>query len=247
MTWNKDNTRCRAKNETRSVSKHREIRYQGLIEQAAAGLHAKAFDLFKKHVPLNAVVLDLGSGDGAWAKRLHDAAYKVTACDLRARDKRDFPYILADLNDDFGATFPKGGYDAVSFIEVIEHLENPRHSFRQIRELLKDGGLVLLTTPNASGVYSRVRFFFTGEMSMFTDGAYALDHGHITPLTSWHLEKVFLENGFSVVERRFHDAPFIPPKSLRDLAKVFSWIVFRPFMFGTVGGQCALYLLKKET
>lgn len=230
-------------------SKHRTTTYGGLNECAAAGLHAFAFELFKKYVPANASVLDLGSGEGAWATRLHDASYRVTACDVEVRAGRNYPftYAQADLNANFGDGFSKGAYDAISFIEVIEHLENPRHCLRQIRAVLKEGGLALISTPNASGLYSRVRFFFTGQMAMFTDAAYAVGPGHITPLTAWQLEKVFLESGFSILERGFHDAPFFPPKSAGDLAKTVSWVAFRPFMLGTVGGQSILYVVKKNS
>jgi SAM-dependent methyltransferase len=231
------------------ISKHRTTNYGGLAECAAAGLHEFAFRLFRKYVPPNSNVLDLGSGEGAWAQRLHDASYKVVGCDVEVRTDRGlpFPYAKADLNSNFSDSFPKGKYDAISFIEVIEHLENPRNSFRQIAALLKNGGLVLVSTPNASGLYSRLRFFFTGQMAMFTDAAYKVGPGHITPLTAWQLEKVFMESGFVVLERRFHDAPFIPPKCLGDLAKIVAWVAFRPFMLGTVGGQSIMYVLKKHS
>jgi 2-polyprenyl-3-methyl-5-hydroxy-6-metoxy-1,4-benzoquinol methylase len=231
------------------VSRHRQATYNGLAECAAAGLHDCAFRLFKKYVPANSKVLDLGSGECAWAMRLHEALFNVTACDAEVRTNRGFPfsYGKADLNANFGDCFPIGEFDAVSFIEVIEHLENPRHCFRQISSVLKDGGLVLVSTPNASGLYSRVRFFFTGQMAMFTDAAYSVGPGHITPLTAWQLEKVFAEYGFTVLERAFHDAPFFPPSSLGDVAKIVAWAAFRPFMFGTVGGQSILYVLKKDS
>jgi 2-polyprenyl-3-methyl-5-hydroxy-6-metoxy-1,4-benzoquinol methylase len=219
----------------------------GLPEKAAKGLHAAAFELFRKHVRPGAKVLDLGSGAGAWAKRLFDASYSVTACDLEApTEATEFPYRAVDLNQNFGEMFGNEQFDAVSIVEVIEHLENPRHIFRQIKSLLKRGGVVLLTTPNASGLYSRLRFFFTGQMAMFTDAAYAIGHGHITPLTAWQLEKIFSENGMKALERRFHDAPFFPPRSSGDIAKVIAWLAFRPFMFGTVGGQIILYAVKNE-
>ena len=89
--------------------------------------------------------------------------------------------------------------------------------------------MVLVSTPNASGLYSRVRFFFTGQMATFADAAYSVGPGHITPLTAWQMEKIFMENGFTVVERAFHDTRFLPPRSLGDLAKVIAWTVFRPF------------------
>jgi len=215
--------------------------YKGLPEMAAAGLHAKAFRLFRRHVSPGSTVLDLGSGPGGWAQRLHDASYRVTACDVVEANSFEFPYYQVDLNRDFAAQFAGQQFDAISIVEVIEHLENPRHVFRQIKLLLNPGGFVLLSTPNASGLYSRIRFFFTGQMAMFTDSPYAIGNEHITPLTAWQLECVFHENGFAVLERMFHDAPFFPPHSPGELAKIVAWAVFRPFMFGTVGGQCILY------
>jgi 2-polyprenyl-3-methyl-5-hydroxy-6-metoxy-1,4-benzoquinol methylase len=220
--------------------------YKGLPEMTAGGLHATAFELFRKYVSPGAKVLDLGSGAGAWAKRLYDASYSVTACDLEPRtDRLEFPCHVVDLNQNFAATLGNAEFDAVSIVEVIEHLENPRHIFRQIKPLLKKGGVVLLTTPNASGLYSRLRFFFTGEMAMFSDASYA-GSGHITPMTAWQLEKVFSENNMKLLERRFHDGPFLPPRSSGDFAKIIAWLVFRVFMFGTVGGQIILYIIKND-
>ena len=228
------------------TSKHRLSTYKDLPEMVAGGLHATAFKLFRNYVLPGAKVLDLGSGAGAWAKRLHDASYSVTACDLEARqEKFEFPCHRVDLNHNFAETFGNERFDAVCILEVIEHLENSRHTFRQIKRLLKKGGVVLLTTPNASGLYSRLRFFFTGEMAMFNDDSY-VGSGHINPMTAWQLEKIFGENDMEVLERRFHDSRFLPPKSFGDLAKIVAWLVFRLFMYGTVGGQIILYVLKSD-
>ena len=79
---------------------------------------------------------------------------------------------------------------------------------------------------------------------MFTDKDYGVG-GHITPMTAWQLEKVFSENGFTVLESGFQDAPSPPTKSFGDVAKIICWLVFRPFMFGTVGRQNILYVLKE--
>jgi hypothetical protein len=51
--------------------------YDGVLEQAATGLHGAAFTLFRKYVPPGSKVVDLGSGAGAFAKRLHDASYAL--------------------------------------------------------------------------------------------------------------------------------------------------------------------------
>lgn len=223
-------------------SKHHQSAYRGLPEKASRGLHESAFRLFRKYVLSGTKVLDLGSGSGAWAQRLHDASYLVTACDRDEPNERfEFPYYQVDLNQDFGDKFRKEDFDAVCLVEVIEHLENPRHTIRQIRPLLKERGFLFLTTPNASGLYSRLRFFFTGKMAMFTESDY-IGSGHITPMTVWHLEKVFSENDFEVLELQFHDAPFFPPRSIGDFAKIIAWSTFRVFMFEKVGGQNIFYV-----
>src|SRR5438128_12165839 len=103
-------------------SLHRESVYEGLPEMTAVGLHAKAFKLFRKYVSPGFNVLDLGSGPGGWAKRLHDASYSVTACDLGPAERFELPYRQVDLNQNFAEAFDNEKFDAVSLIEVIEHL-----------------------------------------------------------------------------------------------------------------------------
>ena len=244
--------------ETKHVSNTRpgSSEYRGMVELTSPGLHAVAFELLTEFIPRGSSVLDLGSGAGAWPTRLQDAGYAVTACDLttdapiagnftvESEAAFPFPYKRVNLNGEFAEDF-NNRFDAVSIIEVIEHLENPRQVMRQIAALLTDGGTVILTTPNASGLYSRLRFFFTGQMAAFTDAGYR-DVGHITPLTVWHLDKIFAENGLEVVRRRFFDGRFWPPRSFADLAKIGAWVVFRMFMRGVVGGQIVLYVGRKS-
>lgn len=101
--------------------------YKELPEMTAGGLHAAAFELFRKYVSPGAKVLDLGSGAGAWAKRPYDASYSVTACDLELRtDLLEFPCHVVDLNQNFGAMLGNAEFDAISIVELIEHLENPQ-------------------------------------------------------------------------------------------------------------------------
>jgi SAM-dependent methyltransferase len=134
------------------VSTHTKSTYSGVMECAPEGLHPFTFELFKKNLPSGAEILDLGSGEGAFAKRLSDAGYDVTACDIEPRSGRPFPYVSVDLNSEFSKAFRGRTYDAISFVEVIEHLENPRLCLREIAKLIKRNGVVLVSTPNASGL-----------------------------------------------------------------------------------------------
>jgi 2-polyprenyl-3-methyl-5-hydroxy-6-metoxy-1,4-benzoquinol methylase len=223
-------------------SRYENDRYEGYCVHAYPGLHDKLEAILLKHAPLPGDVLDLGCGSGAWGKRLCDRGYLVEGVDIEAHGERPFPFRVVDLNTDFSSQFEKK-YSVVTAIELAEHIENPRHLLRQIKKLLKPGGTVLLSTPNASSLYSRARFFLTGTMASFTDLSYKTI-GHITPITAWQMEKMIEESGFEVLEFQFADSKFLPPTSVADFVKAFCWVALRPFMMGKVGGQSMIVVLR---
>ena len=65
-----------------------------------------------------------------------------------------------DLNERL--PFKDGSFDGVNLIETIEHIENQAQLIREIARVLKDGGAVVISTPNVLNVLSRLRFLFTG-------------------------------------------------------------------------------------
>lgn len=48
--------------------------------------------------------------------------------------------------------FPNNSFEAVSLLEVIEHVENPSQVLREIYRVLKKDGKLFLTTPNPSHI-----------------------------------------------------------------------------------------------
>lgn len=57
--------------------------------------------------------------------------------------------------------------------------------------------------PSASLMSGVTQIHLANAFATFTDAAYAIGSGRITPLTVWQLEKVFTENEFQVRERPF--------------------------------------------
>lgn len=171
--------------------------YKGLTIHALDGLHEFTATLMQLHCPVGGSVLDLAAGTGAMSLRLSDMGYKVTATDYVTENFRlhdSIPFFKADLNANF-ALGHEEQFDAIMASEIIEHLENPRHFARQCFKVLKNGGKVILSTPNVDSVASIVSFMRNGTFQWFSDTNYIKD-GHITPLTQWQIGKSFVEAGF---------------------------------------------------
>lgn len=54
------------------------------------------------------------------------------------------------------AEFPSGGVDVVTLFDVIEHIDPPLPTLRRIYDLLADGGLILLVTPDGDSPSARL-------------------------------------------------------------------------------------------
>lgn len=103
-------------------------------------------------------VLEVGCGLGYLTYAMRQRGYDATGIDVsneaiaRARDRYGPFYEAADVT--VLAKSDPARVDLVVMTEVIEHLPDFYSVMRAVRDLLRDGGEAVLTTPNRS-VYSR--------------------------------------------------------------------------------------------
>jgi 2-polyprenyl-3-methyl-5-hydroxy-6-metoxy-1,4-benzoquinol methylase len=96
-------------------------------------------------------LLDVGCSSGAFlhsALRLGFSAEGVepsadAAQTARAAGLKVFTGYLEQ------AQFPDASFDAITLIEIVEHLRDARSLLQECARILKPGGVVLVTTPNA--------------------------------------------------------------------------------------------------
>jgi SAM-dependent methyltransferase len=140
---------------------------------------------------------------GALSRRLSDAGYRVTACDLFPEFFRVPEVECLPVDEDGTLPYQDQSIDVAYGVELVEHMENPGRFFKEAARVLKPGGDLIITTPNILSLKSRLGFLLTGYTYSFPP----LDpdvrdpvRQHITPLTldgyRWRLKQA----GFDIVE-----------------------------------------------
>jgi 2-polyprenyl-3-methyl-5-hydroxy-6-metoxy-1,4-benzoquinol methylase len=154
-------------------------------------------------------VLDFGAGTG----ELINLMSRLSGVDLHGADILPRPATLpahvewhqGDLNDSLDQL--SGYFDAVICSEVIEHLENPRATFRNINNLLKLYGKLVLTMPNQENIRSYLNLIFRGHFAQFRGPDYP---AHITALLRLDLVRICAETGFSEPRFFYTDDGWMP-------------------------------------
>jgi SAM-dependent methyltransferase len=96
-------------------------------------------------------LLDLGCAAGFFLKAAIDRGWSVEGVEISGEAARSAAALLGQrvYSSVSAASFPPESFDVVTLWEYIEHVPDPREDLRQVNQLLKPGGLVALSTPNA--------------------------------------------------------------------------------------------------
>jgi 2-polyprenyl-3-methyl-5-hydroxy-6-metoxy-1,4-benzoquinol methylase len=163
----------------------------------------------------NKRILDIGCSFGGLlrtAQSLGWKGYGVEISDFSREHANRF--LEGRVFKDFGeAEFKENTFDAVTMIELIEHLENPVEILKKSYEILKKNGILLIQTANMEGRQakkggSNYHYFLPGHLFYFSKK---------------NLIKKLKEVGFSKV-KVFHPVEFgLLPKLLKSRGSFRSW------------------------
>jgi SAM-dependent methyltransferase len=132
--------------------------------------------LLKKRVRPGMRILEVGASDKRMQKRLKDVYPDILykSMDIDRSVPHDY-YSLAEINERF---------DLIIFFEVIEHLELEKgvETLGRLRDLLVDGGMLIISTPN-----------------IFNPGRFWVDATHKTAYSYEELGGIVLSQGFEVL------------------------------------------------
>ncbi len=99
-------------------------------------------------------VLELGCGEGVGTAILAEAADVIVAIDYSRKAIEAAAKVAASPKISFEnqkvppISVGDGLHDVVVMFQMIEHLDDPRNLLEEIRRVLKDGGVLLLSTVN---------------------------------------------------------------------------------------------------
>jgi 2-polyprenyl-3-methyl-5-hydroxy-6-metoxy-1,4-benzoquinol methylase len=145
-------------------------------------------------------ILDCGCGDGGLSLYLRDRGWRVRGVEADAELAslaRAAGLAVAEADLESAATWQSlgGGYDAVIFSDVLEHLDDPRWVLRYATSVLRPGGGILVSLPSVS--FWRVRLDLMAGRWQYQDAG-ILDRTHRWFFTRSSMMDLFSETGLHV-------------------------------------------------
>ncbi|MBI4432245.1 MAG: methyltransferase domain-containing protein [Candidatus Omnitrophica bacterium] len=123
--------------------------------RAQAGIVLKRIARYKR----GGRILDIGCGPGFFLDEAKKKGWDVAGVDLSAwaksynRDNFGIEVFQGSLEE---AHFPDRSFDVVVMMDVIEHLDDPKAILTEIRRILKNDGVLYVSTPDIQSVLSRL-------------------------------------------------------------------------------------------
>ncbi len=100
-------------------------------------------------------ILDIGCGYGSFLKEMQQRKWQIEGIEVsktgrkHAREKFGIELFDKSLED---LALPDAAYDVVTLIYVIEHILDPSEMLKEVKRILKPGGLLLLRWPHTTPI-----------------------------------------------------------------------------------------------
>ena len=187
-------------------------------------------------------ILDVGCYDGTFLSLIsskNNKLYGVEASNYGVDQARGKGITVEHFffDDKTSLPFENGFFDLIVAGEIIEHIYDTDFFLVEIKSLLKNKGVLLISTPNLASLGRRLMLFF-GQSPIIEDSPNEPESsGHIRYFTFRTLEKLLNKHGFKVLSKCSDIVNFCPNGSVRSklIAKYFPPI-----------GQSLIFLVTKH-
>ncbi len=152
-----------------------------------------------KIIPKNKL-LDIGSGNGQFIYEM-----KMFGVDVYGVEPNNFNEIGSKeeklkikKSDLISAKYPKEYFNLITMNHVLEHLNNPSETIKEIHRILKKEGLFIMGLPNSNSL----------AYNLFKKNWLGLsDEGHLINYSEKNLSKFLEDYGFKIKKVRYNSRP----------------------------------------
>ena len=133
-----------------------------LPQQTRLPAYRRLIDFIKDDLGVAGKVLDGGCAAGQFVKMLSDAGFDASGFERSpeaiayGEERFGLKLILAEVDS---IPVPDNTYDVVTLLHVFEHFREPVQALKEVRRVLKPGGLIFIETVNYLKFYLFEKYF----------------------------------------------------------------------------------------
>jgi 2-polyprenyl-3-methyl-5-hydroxy-6-metoxy-1,4-benzoquinol methylase len=190
----------------------------------------------ERHVAHRGRLLDVGCSAGSFLVAARERGWKVRGIDVspaaveHASHAHGLDVSVATLED---SELKERSFDVITVFECIEHMLEPRTAMHAAAALLRERGLLVITTPNVDGFVPRVTYCLLGRTlgawehptpphhlyqfskrtlsTMLNDLGFEIDACHTRPMGLRYTVKQMEDAIIEAISRRFRRLPAATP------------------------------------
>lgn len=150
-------------------------------------------------------LLDLGCGNGAFARKLATLGFDVVGIDPSESGIAQAKGVQSKVRFEVGSAYDDllsiyGEFDYVVSLEVVEHLYSPKTYAQNLARILRPGGFAIVSTPY-HGYLKNLVLAVSNKMDHHFHALW--EHGHIKFWSVRTLTKLFENEGLKVEQFGF--------------------------------------------